>query len=306
MVVSYETPSFRRRFLLEGDKVLQGRSFYRKHEKGEVYLAKVNEQVQRLGSLFEIEGETFLCQEKGLRLGEQYLVEIIKRQEGKYPLLSTNPGWISENFIYRPGKGVDFSKEIPESYRDHLLSLDLTDVYFRREALKTPLYRIKDEYDLLRKKIDGITRQMKEDQLEPGLVHEPPFKEEGEKWMKVHLEERILQVRKGKVEEEGIVIYFEPTRVGLVVDVNGVGKEEELNRRAQELIEEILELMNVGGLVLIDLVGSGKGYRGPGTLSREGVLILSRPVRGANLFNVDEDQLKKDYVVLKDKLEETQ
>lgn len=301
MVVAYETLNHKRRFILEEQRVLQGRSFNKEKEKGEVYLAKLIEQVPDLGSIFDLEGEKGLCQEKGLRLGETYLVEIIKKQEEKYPLLSTKVGWISENFIYRPGEGVIFSKEIPQNYRQSLLDLGLSDVYFRRGVSDTPLYKVKREYDLLLGKIHQL-----EERRKPGLVHRPPFKEEGEKWMKLHLEERILQIRKGKVEENGLVLYFEPTRAGLVVDVNGMGREEVLNGKLYSLLEEILELMNVGGLVILDLVGSGKGYRGPGHLTREGILLITRPVRGLDLFRVSEEVLSENYRYLKKKLEESQ
>ena len=303
MVVAYETLHFKRHFVLDEERILRGRSFHKEREKGEVYLAKLIEQVEGLGSIFDLDGEKGLCQEKGLRLGEMYLVEIIKKQEEKYPLLSTKPGWISEHFIYRPKGGISFSKEIPQNYRKALLDLGLSDVYFRRDVLDTPLYKVKREYDQLLEKIQKLRS---EDHREPGLVHRTPFKEEGEKWIKLHLEERILQLRKGIVEAQGLTLYLEPTRAGLVVDVNGVGKEEILNEQLYPLLEEILELMNVGGLVIIDLIGRGKGYKGPGNRTKEGIVLVTRPVRGADLFRISEEVLQEDYTYLKKKLEEAQ
>lgn len=298
MVISYETRRFRRRFILEEDRIVQGRSFLKEGERGEVYRGKVLEKIDSLGYLIDLGPFMGLCQEK-VHPGDILTFEIFKKQEGKHPLVTRSFGLMGESLILKKGQDTSFSREIPASYRRLLEDLDLSGVYFRREAVKLPLHHVKKEYDELiekRKKIE-IKQGL-------GLVHRPPFKEEGQGYYFMELEEKILRLARGKIEEKGIVLFFEPTRAGLVIDVNGLGKEEEINRGAQLLIEQSLILMNVGGLVIIDLVGRGKGYSGQGSLTKEGVFVQSLPVRGANLFYTPLEILEGDYHELRERVRE--
>jgi hypothetical protein len=296
VVISYETATYRRRFVFEYDRLIQGRSFLKEGERGEVYRGKVLEKIEGLGYLIDLGPFKGLCQEK-VHLGAIETFEILKRQEDKHPLVTRSYGLMGESLILRAGQSLSFSREIPTTYRGLLEELDLSGVYFRREALKKPLYQVRKEYDELRQKQKEI-----EIKNQLGLVHRPPFKEEGDSYYFMELEEKILRLRRGKIDDRGIVLFFEPTRAGLVIDVNGVGKEEELNNTARDLIEESLILMNVGGLVIIDLVGTGKGYGAQDSLTKEGVLVQSLPVRGANLFYTPLKSLEQDYEELRHRL----
>ncbi|HZK10398.1 MAG TPA: hypothetical protein VFD08_04945 [Clostridia bacterium] len=298
MVISYETDSFRRRFIFEGENLIQGRSFLKEGERGEVYRGKVLKRVGNLGYFVDLGPFKGLCQEK-LNSGDIQLFEIIKRQVDKEPLLTSKVGFMGESLILQDGPGIYYSKSIPSSYRRLLEELKLEGVYFRREASRLPLHLVKKEYDSLRAKKKALQNK---NQL--GLVYSPPFKEEGDPFYFMELEEKILHLRRGKSKKDGITLFFEPTRAGLVIDVNGVGKEEDINRKAGEMIEESLILMNVGGLVIIDLLGRGRGYRGEGSLTKEGIFVKSLPVRGANLFYVPLEKLKNDYKKLRNKLSE--
>lgn len=295
MVVSYETRSFRRSFLLEGDKLIKASSFRKHLEKGEVYLGKVEERVPDLGFIVDLGGFKGLCQDK-LVLGERRLFEVKRYDEGKYPLLTSQVGFVGESIILRGGE-TSYSRGLAPSYRKLLSELGLQGVYFRRNASKVPTRLIKEEYNRLTSLRENPAKEL-------GLVYRPFFKEEGDPFYFRELESQILALAGGKLKEDGISLYFDNTRAGLVIDVNGLGPPELVNRKAWELIERSLILMNVGGLVMVDFLGQGQGYKGPGSLTKEGVLVRSYPQRGLNLFKVDKELLEKDYEFLKDRLNE--
>lgn len=296
MVISYETPSFRRRFKLgPGDRILEARSYRRDLERGQVYYGRVLEKVKDLGFIVDLGVSKGLSQED-LVIGQEGLFEIIKYQEGKYPLITNEPGFIGRSIILREGEN-SYSKDLAESYKELLKGLGLSGVYFRSQSKNLPLRKISQEYEELMAKKEGFYK-------EPGLVHEPIFTEEGDIFYFRELESRILRLSSGLLEREDLRIFFEMTRAGLVIDVNGLGSPKDINTRAWPLIEEALLLMNVGGLVMVDLVGQGQGYKGLGSLTKEGVLVRSYPQRGTNLFTVDRDLLEGDYKKLLRRLDE--
>lgn len=296
MVISYETPSFRRRFKLDSDeKILESRSYRRDLERGQVYFGRVLEKVKDLGFIVDLGSFKGLCQEDLLQCQES-LFEIVKYQEGKYPLITKNPGFVGQSIILREGEN-SYSKDLPKSYIELLKGLELTGVYFRNQARNLPLRRVSEEYTHLVGLRDSSYREL-------GLVYEPPFTKEGDSFYFRELESRIVHLSKGLLDKDDLRIYFEMTRAGLVIDVNGLGSPEDINKRAWPLIEEALLLMNVGGLVMVDLVGQGQGYKGPGSLTKEGVLVRTYPQRGTNLFSVDRSLLEEDYKELIKKLDE--
>lgn len=293
MVVAYETPSFRRRFILEEDRLVEGRSFRKGLEKGQVYYGRVLEHVKDLGYIVDLGPLKGLCQEK-LSSDYEGLFEIVKYQEDKYPLITSKPGLLGRSLIFRTGPRA-FSKGLAPGYIKLLDELDLDGVYFRRSAQDIPLRKVREEYQEL-KEIFSASYS------EPGLIYEPPFIEEGDNFYKRELESRILSLSRGFLEKDDLKIYFEMTRAGLVIDVNGLGSPGDINSRAWPLIEEALILMNVGGLVMVDLVGKGQGYKGPGSLGPEGVLVRTYPQRGVNLFTTSKELLEKDYALFDERL----
>ncbi len=295
MVIAYETESFRRRFVLEGDRLVSARSFRKNREKGEVYLGQVREKIKDLGFIVDLGGFKGLCQEE-LVLGEKKLFEIEKSSPDKYPLITSRVGFIGRSLILREGDN-SYSKKLPETYLKLLKELELKGVYFREEARNTPLRQIAEEYDRL-----VSLRDFPRDSL--GLVHRPYFKEEGDPFYFRELEARIVSLAKGSYKKDGVSLYFEMTRAGLVIDVNGLGQADHINKKAQGMIEEALILMNAGGLIMVDFVADGRGYSGPGSLTKEGVLVRSLPQRGTSLFSLDSELLERDYLALDKRLNE--
>ncbi len=86
------------------------------------------------------------------------------------------------------------------------------------------------------------------------LVHHNLFEEYG-------LEEIWTSLEFSTVQFPGGSFHIEPTAAATFIDINGVGKAEEINQRALEPLIQQLLWRNLSGSIVVEFVNHGQGHR---------------------------------------------
>lgn len=312
--INYQTDKYKRRLVYEEGSLRDAVYFPREGVvPGMVYLGRIEDYHTSLKGYFVDLGlmrkGLYQGKEK-LIIGKHYLFEVRKVLEGKHPILSRDVGLMGEYVIYRPEKESEVSSGIGEPLRSKFLQSGLKHVYFKRESAHVSFFKVEEEI----RKLEDIYRQaMMSEQGErktrliytPGsMVDDIPAEQ------LLEFEETLLRYRQNIIIEDDITYTIEMTKVGLVIDVNsGKSREsfEDLNDKAMRFISELLVTMNVGGIVLVDLIGSGQHHHFHDlmkldkrithvNISKLGILEISRRRSGLNVYDLPLIEVMADYI----------
>lgn len=313
--VSYSTEHFTRRMVFEGETLLSAAYFEKETaEKGMIFLGRVEAFHAPLKGYFVDLGSgvkgLYQSSEKIL-IGKHYLFEIHSAGKGKPPLLSRRIGFVGKTVIFRPGEKAAVSRYLSEEMKETLLALGEENVYFRKEAEEASREEILGEIAELRRVYEEVI-SLERTQRRARLVYTPAAAEETRDWHTIlTYEEEIIRLAQKTVFDKDITYYIEPTQVGLVIDVNAGSSGlsiEEVNDSAMHFLSELLIRMNVGGLILVDLVGKGQQHffdlrkRDPRIthvgISKMGILEITRKRKGTGMYDVPMLKILADYIRL--------
>lgn len=312
--INYETDKYRRRLIFEDERLIEAEYYPRQGiEPGMVFLGRVEDYHATIRGFFIDLGE----RQKGiyqgkerLVVGRHYLFEVRKVQPKKHPVLSRNIGMVGKYVIYRPEKDTAVSDGIPEPMRSILLNKGFRHVYYKREAAQVSFYKVEEEIR------DLEYRYRKAVQSEAGerfakLIYRPGGPEVNWDEMEIiEFEEELVRLRQGTIIDDDITYHVDMTRVGLIIDVNS-GRSSlnpnQVNDKAMEFISRLLITMNVGGLVIMDLIGKGKQEHFHDlmkldsrithvNISKLGLLEISRKRVGTNVYDIPLLEVMADYV----------
>lgn len=312
--VSFTTDHFLRRMVYEGEELLSAVYFEREGvEKGMIYLGRVESFHPPLKGYFVDlgNGVTGLYQSSDqILIGKHYLFEIHAAGRGRPPLLSRRIGFVGQYVIFRPRMKNAVSKHVDELVAASLLALDVEHVYFRKEAETAKTKDILEEIAALRKVYEEVT-SLERTQRRARLVYQPPLPQETDDLLFIlAYEEEILRLSQKTVFEGDMTYHIEPTHVGLVIDVNSGSSDlsiPEQNDLAVRFVSNLLLRMNVGGLILVDLIGHGEQQQPLDlkkrdsrithvALSSMGILEITRKRNGTGMYDVPMLKLLADYI----------
>lgn len=312
--INYETNKYRRRLIFEEDRLIDAVYFPRQGiEPGMVFLGRVEAYHATIRGFFVDLGE----RQKGiyqgkepLVVGRHYLFEVRKVQPKKHPVLSRNVGLVGKYVIYRPDRETEVSDGIAEPMRTILMNKGFRHVYYKREAADVSFYKVEEEIR------DLEYSYRKAMQSEAGerfakLIYRPPGPDVNWDESEVlEFEEELVRLRQGTIIDDDITYHLDVTRVGLVIDVNSGQSSlspEQVNDKAMDFISNLLITMNVGGLVIMDLIGKGRqeyfhdlmkldSRISHVNISKLGLLEISRKRVGLNLYDIPLLEMMADYV----------
>lgn len=315
--LNYQTEKYKRRLVFE-QGVLQDAVYFPKEGvvPGMVFLGRIEDYHTTLKGYFVDLG----LKRKGLYQGKQkldvgkhYLFEVRKVLEGKHPILSRKVGLMGDYVIYRPERDTDVSSGISEPLRSKFLESGFKHVYFKRESAKVSFFKVEEEI----RKLEYIYRsamQSEQGERKTMLIYTPSAHEDDIPIEQLlAFEETLLRYRQPMLMEEDITYSIEMTKVGLVIDVNSGSSKatrEDLNDRAMQFISHLLVTMNVGGIVLVDLIGSGRHHKFHDLMAQDkrithvnisklGILEISRKRSGTNLYDLPIVEVLADYIHLR-------
>ncbi|WP_459128965.1 ribonuclease E/G [Guggenheimella bovis] len=312
--INYQTPSIHRHLTFDDGELIKA-SYFRKGgvEVGMVFLGRVEAYHSAMKGYFvELSiGRNGLYQsDEKLQIGSHYLFEVRKVQSGKQPLLSRRIGLVGKYVIYRPFQPTGASESLSEETRKHLLKQGYEHVFFRSECDQVSFFEVEREIEELSKIYEEMERIEKFDR-KAKLLYEP--RQNDPSWDDASImefEEEIVRFRQPFVIYDDVRIDIDETRVGLVLDVNSSsfeGDHNEANLIALEFVKKMLVVMNVGGIVLVDLIGSDipKEVLEPlkadrrnriVSLSELGILEISRKREGLSMFDLSRTEVLADYI----------
>lgn len=302
--INYDLDQIRRHLIFEDGKLIKAQYFAKDEtEKGMVFLGRIEDFHNPLKGYFVdlSTGRKGLYQTKEkLDIGRHYLFEVKKVQSGKQPLLSRKIGLVGKYVIYRPFQETTVSKSLSQSLKKHFLQLGHDHVYYRSECALVSSYHVEEEIEELKNAWTDMLR-IQQTQRKAALLFEPKVNETN--WDDasiIEFEEKILRLRHPFVLVDDMRFDIEMTRVGLVIDVNTQaykGTHDEANRKAISFVSDLLITMNVGGIVLVDLVGNGVPETDLELLKEDkrnrivnisplGILEISRKRDGLNMYDI--------------------
>lgn len=312
--INYETDKYRRRLVFEDDRLVDAAYFPRQGiEPGMVFLGRVEAYHATMRGFFVDLGERqkgiYQGREK-LVVGRHYLFEVRKVQPKKHPVLSRNIGLVGQYVIYRPDRETDVSDGIGEPMRSILLNKGFRHVYYRREAAQTSFYKVEQEI----RDLEYVYREAslsEAGERYAKLIYRPPGPEVNWDEMEIlEFEEELVRLRQGTIIDDDITYHVDMTRVGLIIDVNSGQSSispNQVNDRAMEFISKLLITMNVGGLVIMDLIGQGRQEYFHDlmkldsrirhvNISKLGLLEISRKRVGLNLYDIPLLEVMADFI----------
>lgn len=312
----YETPGFKRELVYD-DNILV-RTLYEEREgiqNGMVFLGRVEAYHHNIKGFFIDLGDYkgIYQGKENLHIGKHYLFEVRKSQRGKHAVLSRRVSLIGKYLVYRPTDKTECSKNISKSECEYLLSLGLENVYIKRNATDVSTYKLKDEAKHLKEQYDSFLN-IEKFQRRARCLYAPSKKSSlVDQSQILTFEEELFRLRQMVVFHEELQFFIEVTKIGLVIDVNSAkfkGEPSEMNDVAMEFISDLLIRMNVGGLILVDLIGKGtqrhfhdlmkKDPRITGVnISKYGILEIIRKREGVNLYDVPILEMLADLIKLK-------
>lgn len=320
--INYETDKYRRRLIYEEDRLMEALYLPRQGiEPGMVFLGRVEAFHATIKGYFIDLGERQKGVYQGkerLVIGRHYLFEVRKIQPNKHPVLSRQVGLMGRYVIYRPEFETDVSDGIPEPMRTNLLNKGFKHVYYKREAAQVSFYQVEDEIR------DLEYRYHKAIQSEAGerfakLIYRPSVPETN--WHPsdiIEFEEELVRLRQHTIIDDDILYHVEPTRVGLIIDVDSARSKllpHQVNDEAMNFISHLLVTMNVGGLIIMDLIGQGQQEHFHDlmkldsrirhvNISKLGLLEISRKRVGTNVYDLPLLEVMADYIRFRIRLEQ--
>lgn len=312
--LNYQTEKYKRR-LVYVDDILRDAVYFPKEGlvPGMVFLGRIEDYHTHLKGYFVdlgLKRKGLYQGRQKLDIGKHYLFEVRKVLEGKHPILSRDVGLMGEYIIYRPERETDVSSGIGEPLRTKFLQSGFKHVYFKRESADVPFFRVEEEIRNL-EYLYRLATMSEQGERKARLIYTPSSViDEIPPEQYLEFEERLVRYRQGILIEEDITYSIEMTKVGLVIDVNSGSSKatpEEINDRAVRFIAELLVTMNVGGIVLVDLIGEGKHHQFHDlmkedkrithvNISKLGILEISRKRSGVNLYDLPLVEVMADYI----------
>lgn len=301
--ITYETPRYLREIILDGACMVSARYHERDAVRmGMVYLGRVEAYHHQMKAYFVDLGSTKGIYQgtESLLIGKHYLFEVKKVQKGKHAILSRKVSLVGQYVVYRPDGPTEVSKHIGEKRRDFLFDQGLEHIYYKREAAEVSFHRVKEEAETLKALYETFlntqhyTRKAK-------LLYTPKNVDHYQDQHHImEIEEELFRLRQMVVFHEDIQFFLEMTKIGLVIDVNSArskGDAGDINDVAIEFLSQLFITMNVGGLVLVDLIGGGEHRLFHDLmkvdsritsvhLSKAGILEIIRKREGLNLFEI--------------------
>ncbi len=292
-VLKYICGDYRRRIILDDNKILSAIHLYNnKYNVGDLYLGKV---ISKATNGFFVNTSDFnaFTNDKNLNIGENYVFEVIKINDGKKPLVTSKYSIQSNSLILSDRKR--YSKNIDEDNIKRLDKLGLN-AFFKTESISYSDKELEDEFDELTQIKERIEKKAL---YEKSLIklYSVPFKEIKDDYFIRELEERIRCYSKSEIISDKFRLNIEKTKVGLVIDVDSMSSKEsieEINSKASKKISEILITMNVSGIVIVDFIQSGEGVDNSifvsdsritySKMSKNGICEIIRKSVGVNLL----------------------
>lgn len=312
--INYETDKYRRRLVFQDDRLAETLFLPRQGiEPGMVFLGRAEAFHATIKGYFIDLGERQKGVYQGkerLVIGRHYLFEVRKVQPKKHPVLSRRVGLMGKYIIYRPESDTDASDGIPGPMRSLLLDKGFKHVYYKREAADVSFYKVEDEIR------DLEYQYRKAIQSEAGerfakLIYRPtPPETNWDVSDIIEFEEELVRLRQHTIIDDDITYHVDQTRVGLIIDVDS-GRSRltpnQINDEAMNFISKLLITMNVGGLVIMDLIGKGKQEHFHDlmkldnrithvNISKLGLLEISRKRVGTNLYDIPLLEVMADYI----------
>ncbi len=244
-----------------------------------IYLGKVVKYSNSIGYMVDIGSGYGLYNSKDVEIGKTYLFRVNKIIKGKDPILTRDIVIFDSYFVYPSDKYNN------PKYRG---------AYLRKETEED----LTDRYNKLVKKYDEIIRVGKYD-LKPKLVYSPIREEEFDPYLKMSYLKRIEYYKNREVLVDDFLMHLSITPLGLVVDVDrfkSSKSDEEINKMALEKLSEILIYLNIGGIVICDLIADADSLRNSFSLkdnrikyfsiSPNGIVEINRQYKGIDLLKV--------------------
>ncbi len=315
-LINYQTNSLLKRLIYNKGKLISASYFEKEsYEKGMVFFGRVESFHAPLKGYFINlgSGSALYQTSEKLIIGKHYLFEIFKTFKDKKPLLTRNVGFVGRYLIYRPHGNTKVSDKINSVIRDKLLALNLEGVYFKLDSQVADKIDILEEYEYL----SNLYRELSNaafTQKRARLVYAPPTNYSSSNVEEIlRHEEEILGLHQKTIFKDRVTYFVEPTRVGLIIDVNrssSLKSDSEINESAIEFILDLIMKMNVGGVILIDLIGNRERVDvrkikesddriTSATITDNGIIELVRRSVGKNLYDMTDVELMADYIDLK-------
>lgn len=312
--INYETDKYRRRLVYENERLIETAYYPRQGiEPGMVFLGRVEAYHATIRGFFVDLGERQKGVYQGkerLVIGRHYLFEVRKVQPNKYPVLSRQVGLVGQYVIYRPDRESEVSPGIGEPLRSKLLSKGFRNIYYKREAAQTSFFKVEDEIRQLEYHFRNAMQSEAGERFAK-LIYRPPGPEVN--WDEaeiIEFEEELVRLRQGTIIDDDITYHVDMTRVGLIIDVNSGQSNlspNQVNDKAMEFISQLLITMNVGGLVIMDLIGRGSQEHFHDlmqldsrirhvNISKLGLLEISRKRVGLNVYDIPLLEVMADYI----------
>ncbi len=315
-LINYQTNSLLKRLIYNKGKLISASYFEKEaYEKGMVFFGRVEAFHAPLKGYFINlgSGSALYQTSEKLIIGKHYLFEIFKTFKDKKPLLTRNVGFVGRYLIYRPHANTKVSDKINTVIKNKLLDLNLEGVYFKLDSQLADKVDILDEYyklsELYKTLSDAAYTQKK-----AKLVYAPPTNYSSSHVEEIlRHEEDILMLHQKTIINDKITYFVEPTRVGLIIDVNrasSLKSDSEINSSAINFILELIMKMNVGGIVLVDLIGNKDSFDistikekddriTSVTITDNGIVEIVRKSIGKNMYDFSEMEIMLDYIALK-------